>query len=147
MQKYIRNMRVWETEFYAVSYLTGELTRFTGMYITGSTYQIAVRNLRDLQLDYLQLTGVTFPSLEHAIMDEKFYSRLSDPKNIVKGMDYDDFNDWLSLAVDKKDLLSARDAFVEAGGLEEYIKAIDAFIKVKYDDKEDTGEEEEEKDT
>lgn len=140
-------MKVWETEFYAVSVITGDLERFQGMYISGDTYQEAVKNIRLLKLDYVQLTGTSFASIQHAIMDEKFYQKLSDPKNIVKGMTYDDFSNWLDLALSKEDLLEARTAFEEVGGLEEYIKVIDAHIKVKYDDKEDNEEEEEPQDS
>lgn len=140
-------MKVWETEFYAVSVVTGDLERFQGMYISGETYQEAVKNLRLMKLDYVQLTGTSFLSIQHAIMDEKFYQKLSDPRNIVKDMTYDDFSDWLDLALSKEDLLEAREAFVEAGDLEEYIKVIDAHIKVKYDDKEDNSEEEKEEDS
>ena len=125
-------MKYWETYFYAVSRITGEVTAYPGMHLMAPTYEDAMKFLKDKHLDYINLTGGYYESLEEMQIDEKFYKKLTNPKNIVKDMSYDDFVDWLDLADDKEDLLAARDAFEREEGMEEYVKIINSQIRHRY---------------
>lgn len=142
-------MRYWETYFYAVSRLTGEVTAYPGMHLMAPTYEDALQFLKSRNLDYINLTGGYFDSLEQLMTNEKFYKKLTNPHNIVKDMTYDDFIDWLDLAETEEDLIYAKEAFKEEKGLEEYVKIIESQIKHRYgkknkkknnEKKEDSGE-------
>lgn len=146
-------MKYWETYFYAVSRETGEVKSYPGMHLMAESYEAALQFLKLRNLDYINLTGNYFETLEQLMTNEKFYKGLSDPRNIIKDMTYDDFIDWLDLAETEEDLLYAKDAFKAEEGLEEYVKIIESQIKHRYgekkkkksnrkkdDSKEDTGE-------
>lgn len=123
---------LWETEFYAISVVTGKMERFRGMFISADNMQLATQAARIMKLDYLQLTGEWYESYEHVTMDDEFYKKLTDPHNIVKDMTFDEFMDWLELAIGIEDLEAAREEFIKAGDLEEYVKVINTHIKIKY---------------
>lgn len=125
---------LWETEFYALSVVTGEVERFSGTYVEAYTLQDALKSIRKLNLNYLQLTGTWFDTAQDILTDEAFYEKLTDPANIVKGMSYDDFQDWLDLALTRDDLVAALERFKKEKGLMDYVKVIEAYIK-NYDEK------------
>ena len=125
---------LWETEFYALSVVTGEVERFSGTYVEAYTLQEALKSIRKLNLNYLQLTGTWFDTAQDILTDEAFYEKLTDPANIVKGMSYDDFQDWLDLALTRDDLVAALERFKKEKGLMDYVKVIEAYIK-NYDEK------------
>ena len=125
---------LWETEFYALSVVTGEVERFSGTYVEAYTLQEALKSIRKLNLNYLQLTGTWFDTAQDILTDEAFYEKLTDPAKVVKGMSYDDFQDWLDLALTRDDLVAALDRFKKEKGLTDYVKVIEAYIK-NYDEK------------
>jgi len=138
MEHQKQNSKVlWETTFFGVSQVTGLLQQFTGMYVQASTLPEATYAARVAKLDYLQFTGRFFNSFEETLMNEEFYEKLTDPRNIIKDMNIDDFYDWLDLAVEKQDLLKAREEFSKHNELSEHIKIIDGYIKNKYEKKDD----------
>lgn len=122
-------MVLWETEFYALSFLDGEMKSFRGMFIEAETYQNALKVLRKMDLDYLQLTGDFFDDFDSIKNHDEFYEKLTSPKNIVKDMDYDAFMNWLELAECKKDLEDALERFKGEEGMEDYVNVIKIFIR------------------
>jgi hypothetical protein len=138
-------MLLWETEFYALSVVTGELESFRGVYIQARHFAEALKIMRKDKLDYLQLTGKWFADAEAVMSDRDFYEKLTDPQNIVKGMSYDEFMEWLDLALCRKDLTSALERFKNTEGMEDYVKILEIYIK-NYDEEngsnEDQGSEE-----
>jgi hypothetical protein len=132
---------LWETEFFAVSVLTGDIKSYRGIFIQSDSISNALKQIRGLGFDYLQLTGNHYNSFEEVLMTDDFYEKLTNPKNIVEGMSFDEFMDWLELGASENDLLSAKKAFEKEEGMEEYIKIIDMQIKLKYGDKKDNKEE------
>lgn len=132
-------MVLWETEFYAISQITGEMQRYRGMFIQANSLQQAMKNARKMKLDYLQMTGDWYPDMEHVQMDKEFYAKLIDPIKMA-AMEYDEFNDWLDKAISKEDLLAARSEMEKVPTLEEHIKILDLHIKIKYDDNEEEEE-------
>lgn len=126
-----------ETTFFGISQVTGLLQPFEGMYVQASTLPEAIHAARAAKLDYLQFTGRFFNSFEETLMNEGFYEKLTDPRNIVKNMNIDDFYEWLDLAVEKQDLLKAREEFSKHNELSEHVKVIDGHIKNKYEKKDD----------
>jgi hypothetical protein len=151
MQRYTKEQSMgkillWETEFFAVSTITGETNSYRGIFIQADTINNAIKHIRGMGMDYLQVTGTSFNSFEEILATDIFYNKLTNPKNIVKDMSYDEFMDWLELAVTKDDLLAAKRAFEKEGGLEDHIKIIDLHIKLKYgkDNEEDNEEDTEE---
>jgi len=144
-------MKVWETEMYAVSYITGELVRVTGFYISGKTYQDAVVNLRKLNLEHLQLTGKSYPDMESLNKEVLGEGEIKDIEHIdeeinqkifdqIKTMTFDDFNDWLDISKNKNDILDAKRAFLLEGDMEEHIKMIDVYLERKYPSTEDNND-------
>lgn len=127
-------MVLWETEFFALSVITGEVESFRGVYIKADTIVNAMLTVRNMELDYLQLTGNWFTDIEAVGMNEEFYKKLTSPKNIVENMSFDEFADWLDLALGKDDLIAAKREFEKEGGLDEHIKIINIYIE-KYDEK------------
>jgi hypothetical protein len=138
---------LWETQFFAISAMTGEIETYRGMFIQSETLQNATKGMRALGLDYLQLTGVSYNSYDEIDKEETLYKALIDPHNIVKGMTFDDFMEWLEIATTEDDLLAAKEAFIEAKGLDEYVKVIDIHIKLKYGDKKKTKDEDDQEET
>lgn len=125
----------WETKMFALSQITGELTQYIGRYVEAKTFQQALLTLRRDGLDWLQLTGKAYDSIDEVENETIFYEKLTDPHNLINELEgYDGFMDWLDLATCREDLESAREAFLEAGGLEEYVKVIETQINLKYRD-------------
>lgn len=130
---------LWETEFYALSLLNGELESNRGMFIDAESLQEALKVIRGMNLDYLQLTGKFFTDSKSILDDDAFYEKLEEPKKTVKGMSYDDFNDWLEKAQTREDLEEALAKFRTEKGMSEYVRIIEAYIK-NYDEKERNNE-------
>lgn len=145
-------MVLWETEFFAISVVTGEVECFAGIYIEAETMQQATSVMRRMGLDYLQLTGAWFlnaqeikKEMEKEGLDvtmlgegnadrdpyelDKIYEGIIRPSNLVKNMSYDNFHDWLDLSDCREDLMSTLIAFKTEGGLEDYVKIIEIYIK------------------
>lgn len=122
-------MVLWETEFYALSILTGNLESFRGLFIEAETLQQALKVLRDKKLDYLQLTGEHFASLQAILDADNFYEKLSSPRDAIKGMSYDEFYAWLDLAPDKETLVETLDTFKGERGMEHYVKVLEIYIR------------------
>lgn len=131
-------MVLWETEFYAISMVTGKMERFRGMFIQAHTLQAAIEHARAIKLDYLQFTGTWYKDFDHVRMDEEFYNRLPN----IREMSYDDFVDWLDLALTKDDLMAVREEVLKIPELSEHLKVIDLQIKLKYGGEKKKGNEE-----
>lgn len=125
------NFYYYETEFFALCVITGEIKPFIGTYVAAPDLSNALKFIRESGFDYLQLTGNYYKSYDEMISHTKFYQKLSDPKGLVKAMNYDDFNDWLDLALSIDDLNAAKIEFKKVE-LFEYVKIIDAYIKNKF---------------
>lgn len=124
--------RVWETRFIAMNQKTGELQEFVGIqYFSGVNLQEAYEQLSMSGFDYLQLTGKSFTSIDEAGDLRKFYDDISEPYNITKGMDYNEFHDWLSLG-DLEGVIEALHRFREDGRVENYVEMIVGYLKHKY---------------
>jgi hypothetical protein len=130
------DLLLWETEFYAVSVITGEVEGFTGAYIQAYDIQGAMRSIRNLNLDYLQLTGTFFDS-EEAIREDKGES--TEPEEVETRMSYDEFSDWLDLASTREGLVEALARFRDTEGMSDYVKIIEGYIK-NYDKKDNSEE-------
>lgn len=133
-------MMLWETEIFALDMITGNLDRFRGTFIEANTLQEAIQKARKNGLTYLQFTGNFYRDAQHVMMEEEYYQKLVDPRNLTKDMDFDAFSDWLDLAETKEDLLAARQEFMKYPELSEHLKVIDARINLQYGNK-STGEE------
>ena len=135
-QKYIKNytmkLLLWETEFYALSVLTGELESFRGTYIEAYDLQSAIKAVRKRGMDYLQLTGTFFDDVDDILRDESFYEGLE--KEPELGMSFDDFTDWLDQASGREALTEALEKYKELAGMGDYVKIIEAYLKL-YDNK------------
>ena len=124
---------LWETEFYAISVITGDLTIYRGTFIEAPTIQEAIRNARSRKFDYLQFTGEYFKNYESVLIKDLFHKRLEDPLQMMD-MGYDEFMDWLDLANDLRDLEIARDTFERYPELDDYRKVIELQIKIRDND-------------
>lgn len=133
-------MVLWETEFYAISVVTGTVERFRGMFVQAHSLQEAFLAAREMKLDYLQFTGEWFRDFDHVRMDETFYKQLLQDQ--VLKMDFDEFLDWLDLASTKKDLIVAREHFSDLDDFTEHVKIIDMKIKQYEEKKKDNNSEE-----
>lgn len=121
-------MVLWETEFYALSVLTGNVECFRGAYIQANGFQEALKIMRRDRLDYLQLTGKWFADADAIESDQAFTDKLADPEGDILGMSYDDFMDWLDLAVSKEDLIKALDTFRGRKGFNDYVKILTVYL-------------------
>jgi len=151
----------WETEFFAVSNITGKIERFEGIYVEGTSQSDALINARELGLDYLQITGNKFSKEELESITDPFMEDLSEePKAIldeetdkekVKGMEsfqdfssvldlmgFDDFASWIE-NMDKQELIKLKHILSLGEKNEEQIKIINVYIK-KYEEKDKEGE-------
>lgn len=137
---------LWETEFFAVSVMDGKIKSYRGIFIQADTLPNAVVAIRNMKLDYLQLTGEKYLNFEQVIMDDKFHDKLGNISELVKDMDFDEFSDWLELALTKEDLLKARRTLEKEVGLEKHIKIIDAYIK-RYEEKGESDKEEDDEES
>ena len=134
-------MILWETEFFAVSVLSGEIESYRGVFIQAPSIQEAFKIARVTKLDYLQFTGKSFPDMEAVMRDEEFYDKLDSLKEEIKSMDFDAFYDWLDLANSLEDLINAKNEFEGVAGMEEHVKIIEMYIN-KYGKKKDSNKEE-----
>lgn len=139
-------MKLWEAEFFAVNFQTGVTERIVSThYFSGVNFEQAQLSLVRANMPWLRLTGNWFSDLQ-AINDyNNFYEIVKDPKNIVEGMDYDDFMDWLELG-DKDDIEAAIVEF-EKAGLTEHVKVMKAHLKINYGESEENNTEEGEEDS
>lgn len=71
----------------------------------------------------------------------QFYEVVSEPYNLTMGMDFNEFNDWLSLG-DQEDVIAALYAFREDGRVQKYVEMIEGYLKHKYGWKEEDDKEE-----
>lgn len=130
-------MKLWEAEFLALNFVNGTIEKVISThYFLGVNMEQAQRSLVQAGMPWLRLTGNWFSTQQDALNYNQFYEVVKDPHTIVKGMTYDDFNDWLELGT-KEDIESAIEAFKEAGGLEDHIKVMEVHIKLKYGDKDE----------
>jgi hypothetical protein len=139
---------LWETEFYALSVVTGKLELFSGTYVEAQDIQDALKAIRKMGLNYLQLTGVWFDNVEDVLAEDDFQDKLEEPAEVSKGMSFDDFSDWLEKSSSREGLVEALKRFRAEEGMEDYVKIIKAYIR-KFDrnnkkddsnDKKDTDE-------
>lgn len=134
-------MKVWQTQLTAINHKTGDLEQFISPhYFQGYNYQHAHESLSKSGMDYLQLTGVWFNSVDDAMNHTKFYETFSEPYNLTKGMTFDEFHDWLALG-EMDDVIAALYRFREDGRVQQYVEMIEGYLKHKYGWKEDEGEE------
>jgi len=136
-------MRLWETEFYALSVLNGDLESFRGIFIEAPNIQEALRIVRRMKLDYLQLTGVWYKDFKAIRMEEEFEEVINEGFEAVKSMSYDEVMDWLDKASDREDLERLLIDFGNEKGMEEHKKIIEQYLK-DYDKRKDSNESEEE---
>ena len=149
MLRYIKKEepRYWETEFFAISAVTGELKKYDGLWIRSENAQRALQFLRINGYEYLQITGKSLDEREFLSL-QNFKGKLDDIEDFLE-MDYDEFTDWLGEAVSKEDILEAREMFLEFEDLDHFVKVIDVYLKDHYgesdnNNKEDNNKEEEE---
>ena len=104
-----KNKKMFETEFYALSIMTGDIQKYLGDYIIAPSIDKAVQILRDAENDYLQVNGkwkyieeaddadfnyeVSIEKVEE-IIDEEL-ENASKAISFIKDLEYDDFIDYL----------------------------------------------------
>lgn len=140
-------MVLWETEFFAISVVTGEIERYRGVFINAMSLTEAYRAVRKMNMNFLQLTGDWFNNFEEVIKNDNFYNPIMNDDLNIQGMSFDDFCDWIDNALTVDDLLAAKEIVKETvGNPIEYLKIIDTYIKKKNEEnnKEDSNEEGEE---
>lgn len=134
-------MKVWQTQLTALNYKTGRMEQFISPhYFEAVNFEQAHERLHHSGMDYLQLTGTWFNSLEDAMNYTKFYEDISDPYNLTKNMTYDEFHDWLGLGTEE-DVVAALERFREDGRVKEHVKMIEGYLRMKYGWKEENDEE------
>lgn len=126
--------RFWEVEYFAMDSVIGKLVRVLADFlIEHENMEGASGKLALLGSHHYRLSGNWFKTPQDAINTRDFYDALTDPHNIVKGMSYDDFIDWLNLSSEREDIVKAIARFKEAGDLEDHIKVMELHLKLKYD--------------
>lgn len=125
-------MLLWETEFFAVSMITGDIETFRGIFINANTLPDAQKSIRRMRMDFLQLTGNWFKNFEEVIKNDKFYKPIEKKEIDISSMSFDDFCEWLDNALTVDDLMEAKLIVKETcEDPTEYLKIIEIFIKQK----------------
>lgn len=125
-------MLLWETEFFAVSMITGDIETFRGIFINANTLPDAQKSIRRMRMDFLQLTGNWFKNFEEVIKNDKFYKPIEKEEIDISSMSFDDFCEWLDNALTVDDLMEAKLIVKETcEDPTEYLKIIEIFIKQK----------------
>lgn len=147
-QKYTKlyYMRLWQTEYFAMNFETGELQKVIGEFLyEGINFEQATLALVKSKQPWLRLTGNWYEKKENytteglknntpIVENEPKYtidwSLLDDIKDFVKSMSLDDFLDWLDLQefVYIQELLEK----CREGKLDAYAKTIEGHLKNKY---------------
>lgn len=131
----------WETEFFAVSVLTGDVENYNGIFITAPTIQEAIKVIRESGFSYLQVTGTYFETLQSAMV---YVNNIKDEKNISKKdsmlkkfetMSFEEICRMLDNQPKEKieELISMESKFPN---FVEQFKAVKGYYKNKYGDKE-----------
>lgn len=82
----------------------------------------------EIQANEIQIEILTGQELIKRLQHE-YEKTIMHPANIVRGMSYDDFINWLELGTDE-DIANAREVF-EKEGMEQYVNIIDGYLKNK----------------
>lgn len=128
--------KLWETEFVTMCNKTNTMIRIiSSSYMEGVNYQEACESLEISGLTYLRLTGKNYEDIKDIIKAVTFYESISKPSELVKGMTYDDFHDWLDLGTEE-DIRDALKVFKEDGTVSDHVAQIEGYLKHKYGDKE-----------
>jgi|GEM_PF-6166835 len=133
--------KLWESEFWAINFATGKAESVRSEhYFLGVNLEQAQLALLQSGMTWLRLTGTWFNNQQTAQNHNEFYELVKNPKNIVDGMDFDQFLDWLELG-NEDDVRAALKEFEDAG-LEEHVKVMKVHLKLRYGNKENDNEEE-----
>ena len=130
---------LWETEFFAISIITGRVRVYNGMLIQAESFVSAYEKLRDLKQDFLQLNGVWYkdPDIQEAKRESKEMRRkvakendkpIKSIKVINEDFSYDEFMDWLdgfSTSAGIKKVLTQ----YERKGLEKEMEIIKLYLR------------------
>lgn len=137
-------MKVWQSEYFALNFQTGELERaISPHFFQGVNFEQAQLSLVRAKLPWLRLTGNWFinqedqaklvTSGENTEVDEltDFYEGFIDPKELTKDMSVDDFLDWLNISDKLDDILATLKQF-KAAGMGKHVRLIIVHLKHKY---------------
>ena len=122
-------MKLWETRFFALSQVTGEIENFRGVFIKARDITEATRAVREMQMDYLQLSGRWYKTLEDIKKEEMFLGKLNSKEVKFSKMTFDEVYDWLKGAISLEDLKEARERLLEEEGTKDYIPLVDKLIR------------------
>lgn len=149
--KNIYNMKVWQSEYFALNFRTGELERaISPHYFEGVNFEQGQLSLVKANMPWLRLTGNWFINKDNAPLAltegnssevdklNDFYEGFIDPKELTKDMSVDDFLDWLDISDELEDILATLTKFREAG-MEKHIRLIVGHLKHKYGHDEQDG--------
>lgn len=145
-------MKLWETEYFALNFNTGELQRVIGeFFYEGINFEQASLALVKSKQPWLRLTGNWFKKVEKPVADDELknntpivedepkiekpkyeinWGLLDDLTVFIQSMSLDDFLDWLDLqdwAYIQEILLQLKE-----GKLDAYVKTIEGHLKNKY---------------
>ncbi len=142
--------KVWQTEYFALNFLTGEMERaISDYYFEGVNFEQAQLSLVRAKKPWLRLTGNWFinkadikedfdlpevisESRDAGDIRDDLYKAISDPENLVKDMSVDDFLDWLNISDKLDDILATQKAFLKSKVDDKYNRLIIGHLKHKY---------------
>ena len=145
-------MRLWETEYFAMNFSTGELQKVIGeFFYEGVNFEQANLALVKSKQPWLRLTGNWYKKVDKPSVNEELknntpivenepkiekpkyeinWGLLDDLTVFIKAMSLDDFLDWLDL----QDWAYIQEILVQLkeGKLDAYVKTIEGHLKNKY---------------
>lgn len=132
---------LWETRFFALSQVSGEIVGYRGIFIQANTLPDAMKAIRNMNAPYLFLTGVWFKDFESVIMNDNFHDPIDKGTLDIESMSFDEFCDWLDNSLTVGDLIKAKKIVKDTVKTpEEHFKIIDTYIKRR--NNEETNQEE-----
>ena len=130
------NKLLWETRFFALSQISGNLEGYRGIFIEALTITDAMKSVRKMNAPYLYLTGDWYRDFESIAQNDSFHKPIKEKTLNVEKMSFDDFCDWLDNSLTLDDLLQARNIVKETVKTpQEHFKIIDNYIKKIQDGK------------
>lgn len=131
-------MSIYKQTVQAISPRTGLLTTYELGFIEAESLVEAIRVCEEEGLPFITVSpfednskGVIYKREEDL---NAAYQNISSPSKLVEGMTFDDFMDWLELARNREDVLSAIKAFEREEGMENYIKVMRQYLKDNFND-------------
>lgn len=133
-----RNFVLWETEFFAISMLSGQLEKYRGLYIKAKEFTEAMKWMRAFNLTHLQLTGRYFNNFDEVVRSNMSKEGEMDIyKMDISKMAFDDFMDMLDNAETIEDLIDIKEMVVRDEAPEAYINIINNRIDEYENEEED----------